>query len=298
MKWLLLWFGLLVTPGYAEELYFIDAHSQVDHKVDDLSLIIQRMDEFNVRKTILATRGRRPPFDVADLAERYPDKIIPAVRSKSGAYKKDKGKYYDSVSQQFSDSRFRAVAEVLLYHAQKGDKAGEVIVYFGDSRVEAVMQPALDRKIPFIIHIEFASLTGDDRAQFMQGLKQVLGQYPEHPFLLIHMGQLQPAEAEPLLKQYQNFYLITSHADPITVNSSSQPWTNMFQGGLLKDEWQELMKAYPGQFVFALDNVWADHWRNTYGQHMRIWQAALKELPDDVAHAIAHGNAERLWHLQ
>lgn len=278
-------------------MYFIDAHSQVDHHVDDLSLIIERMDEFNVRKTILAVRGKRPLFSVADLADQYPDRIIPAVRSKGGVYSRNDKKYYRRVDKQFADDRFLAIAEVLLYHAQKGDKAAELRVSMDDPRVAAVLEPAVERGMPFVIHIEFASLAGDDRARFMQELKQVLEQYPEHPFLLIHMGQLGPEEAQPLLTQYKNFHLMTSHADPVTVNSSNQPWTNMFQGGSLKGEWQELMKAYPGQFVFALDNVWADHWRNTYGQHMRLWQSALKKLPDDVAHAIAHGNAERLWQL-
>lgn len=293
--WLILsWFAIQVS---AEELYFIDAHSQVDHQVDDLSLIIKRMDEFNVRQTILATRGKRRLFSVADLADQYPHRIVPAVRSKGGIYKRNDEKYYRKVDKQFADDRFKAVAEVLMYHAQKGDKAQEVVVYPDDQRVKAILDPAIERGLPFVIHIEFAALEGNGRRRFMQEMEALLDQYPEHPFLLIHMGQLEAEEAESLLQQHSNFHLMTSHADTVTVNNSSQPWINMFDGEQFKPAWEKLMIAYPEQFVFALDNVWADHWRNTYNQHMELWKNALAALPGEVAHAIAHGNAERLWKL-
>ncbi|MBT3435717.1 MAG: hypothetical protein HN435_17615 [Nitrospinaceae bacterium] len=40
------------------------------------------------------------------------------------------------------------------------------------------------------------------------------------------------------------------------------------------------------------------HWRkNKYRRAVRYFTKALKELPTRAAHAIAHGNAERLWKL-
>ena len=53
--------------------------------------------------------------------------------------------------------------------------------------------------------------------------------------------------------------------------------------------------AHPDRFVFALDNVWPEHWEEFYLEQMKYWRNALADLPADVAHAIAHGNAERLW---
>ena len=32
-------------------------------------------------------------------------------------------------------------------------------------------------------------------------------------------------------------------------------------------------------------------------QQVDLWRKALGKLPDEVAHAVAHGNAERLWKL-
>ena len=46
-------------PVAAKELYFVDAHSQVDEDVSDLELIIQRMDAAGVYRTILAARSGR-----------------------------------------------------------------------------------------------------------------------------------------------------------------------------------------------------------------------------------------------
>jgi len=41
----------------ANELYFIDAHSQVDHNVVPIKKIISLMDRAGVRHTILSTKG-------------------------------------------------------------------------------------------------------------------------------------------------------------------------------------------------------------------------------------------------
>lgn len=52
---------------------------------------------------------------------------------------------------------------------------------------------------------------------------------------------------------------------------------------------------HPDRFIFALDNVWGTHWKEFYLDQMEYWRKAMNDLPHDVAHAVAHGNAERLW---
>ena len=151
---------------------------------------------------------------------------------------------------------------------------------------------------PFVAHIEFASLEKKDRKRYMAEFESLLKENFSYPILLIHMGQLQPEEAEILLAEHTNFYLITSHADPITVNTSSQPWVNMFKGKRFKPAWKSLILKYPDRFVFALDNVWEKHWKNDYTKKMNLWRKALTEMPPEVAEKIAHGNAERLYELK
>jgi predicted TIM-barrel fold metal-dependent hydrolase len=281
----------------ASEIYFIDAHSQVDQNVKNLELVIQRMDQGGVYCTILAARRGRKSGEIADFAERHPDRIIPAVRIKGGPYRENKPKYYKKLRKQVASGRFRAMAEVLMYHAQKGDRAPEVIVYPHDQRVQAALEAAIENEWPFVVHIEFSSLKGSHRQRFMGGLEEMLATYPEHPFPLIHMGQLDAAEVRGLIEKHKNMYFLTSHANPVIVRISREPWVNLFKDSTLAPQWKELIIQFPDRFVFALDNVWEKNWTELYLDQMDYWRKAMTDLPADVAKAVAHGNAERLWKI-
>lgn len=287
----------VIQPGMAAELYFVDAHSQVDEGVSDLELIIRRMDAAGVYRTILAARSGRKPGEVADFAARHPERIVPSVRTKSDAFDKNPANWQKSVQAQINSGRFRAMAEILLYHAKKGDKAPEVRAYPEDERVKFVLAAALERRWPFVVHIEFASLSPLDRERFMAGFEALLQEYPKLPFLLNHMGQLQPPEAARLIRAHANFHLLTAHTTSAITRESREPWTRMFDGDSLAPAWKSLMLAHPDRFVFALDNVWYQHWDAFYLEQIKQWRQALEDVPPSVAHAVAHGNAERLWQL-
>ena len=102
------------TNSRAFGLYFVDAHSQVDQNVENLELIIQRMDDGGVYRTILSARSGRKPGEVASFAEAYSDRIVPAVRTKSGAYNMNHPNYYKKLRKQLDSGRFKAMAEVLM----------------------------------------------------------------------------------------------------------------------------------------------------------------------------------------
>ena len=222
------------------------------------------------------------------------------MRTKGKHYQNNTRKYYKSIKRQIETDKFQGPAEILIYHAQKGHKAPEVAVDLTDKRVAILLDVALANGWPFIIHIEFASLYGDKRKLHMNDLKELLNKYPKHPFALIHMGQLQAKEARQLLSEHPNLHLMTSKSDTFTSKwGSRQAWINMFIGKKLKGDWKALMVDYPDRFVFALDNDWAERWQK--GENRRrigMWRNALAELPPTVAHAVAHGNAERLWNLK
>lgn len=148
-----------------------------------------------------------------------------------------------------------------------------------------------------MIHIEFASLQGDQRQRFMHKMKKLLAENPQQAIVLNHIGQLSASELAPLLEEYKNLHVLTAHTNPVIIRNSDQPWRNMFDGKTLSPAWRTLVIQHPEQFVFALDNVWERHWREFYPEEMTYWKSAMADLPDEVAHAVAHGNAERLWHL-
>ena len=288
---------LLSTSAFSAELYFVDAHSQADHNIE-LENIVELMRKAGVKKTILAARGQRKSRDIANLAEAYPDQIVASVRTKSKHYKRNTNKYYKKLSKQLNSGRFNAMAELLLYHAQKGDFAEEVVIYPDDERVKAAFEGAVKNGWPFVLHIEFSSLSGSQRKKYFTTLESFLEQNSDYPVALIHMGQLDVTEVKNLIDKHTNIYFLTSHSNPIAVARSNQPWINMFKNDVLAPEWETLIVANSKRFIFALDNVWPEQWQSGYKEQVSLWRKALSKLPPDVANAVAHENAESLWKLK
>jgi hypothetical protein len=280
---------------HAAEIPIIDAHSQVDHDVD-LKEVIRLMNKGGVSHTILGMRGKVKPKALADFAAVHPGRITPALRTKGWAYALNKPKYYRFLEKQLLLPGFGALGEVLLYHAKKGEIAPEWVVEIEEPQVQAALKIALDKRWPFIVHIEFAAVDFG-RDEWMKNFEALAQAYPAHSFPLIHMGQLGSEEAGRLIRVHPNVYFMTSHSNPVTVNGSNQPWVNLFKGKRIAPDWKKLILRHPDRFILAFDNVFADHWGDYYLEQIDLWQKALAELPPKAAHALAHGNAERLWRL-
>ena len=284
----------------AARIPIIDAHSQAEHELK-LDKVITLMDKAGVTRTILAARRKTKPEDLLAFAARHPERITPALRTKSGHYSANRPKYYKFLAKQMKLEGFAAIAEVLMYHAEKINKRGksmapEVRVLPEDRRVQAALEIALRKGWPFVIHIEFAS-AGGDRAVFMEQMETMLRAHPTHPFALIHMGQLEAEEVGRLIEAHPNLHFLTAHATPFSIAKSREPWANMFEGKRLAPPWKALILRHPERFVMAFDNVWAKHWGKLYLKQVALWRKALGDLPPEVAHALAHRNAERLWKL-
>jgi len=219
------------------------------------------------------------------------------VRTKGRAYQQNSAGYYKTIERDVGSRRFGAISELLMYHAQKGQRAPEVAVYPNDNRVKSALTLVKKKKWPLVVHIEFASLSEGEKIKYMEQLEAMLSQNADHPFMMIHMGQLRSGDVQRLIEAHKNLYFITSHANPVVISKSKQPWTQMFDGDMLARDWKELLVKYPDRFVFALDNVWPEHWGEYYLQQVEYWRKAFDALPREVAHAIAHENAERLWKI-
>ena len=289
--------GIKASSAEKDPLYFIDAHSQIDQQVVPLDKVISLMEEAGVSHTILSARGKMKGKDLLNFSSKHHDQITPAVRTKGKPYDTGSPKYYKMLEAQVASRKYSAIAEVLLYHAQKGDKAPEYVVYPEDKRVLTALKYAIDNRWPFVVHIEFGSLHGKKKKRFMESLESMLDDYSEQPFVLTHMGQLKPSECQRLIENHKNIYFHTGWTNPAAVRSSNQPWVNVFKGKHLTPDWRGLFIQHPERFIFALDNVFAKHWTSFYLEQMEYWKEALAGLPVEVAHLIAHGNAERLWQI-
>jgi hypothetical protein len=300
---------ILITAGVlkAAEFPIIDAHSQADQHIS-FEEILTLMEEAGVSHTILSLRGQRRPEELIPFAARHPDMITPAVRTKGDAYLKGSKQFERFLNNQMQMGQFGAMAEVLLWHAKKEEaptvtlgsgkkgKPPQVVVPPDDPRVQVALGKAIDKGWPFVAHIEFDAI-GADRDVFMKKFEDLLQRHLDHPFVLMHMGELDAKQVRRLIDAYRNIHFNTAMSNPIAVNRSVQPLVNLFKGTSLAPEWRELFMLYPDRFIMAFDNVFAGHWRKLYVKQAALWRKALSHLPEDVAHAVAHGNAERLWRL-
>ncbi|MCF8198499.1 MAG: amidohydrolase [Sulfuritalea sp.] len=255
------------------------------------------MNEAGVWRTILSARNDRDPEDVEKLANEHTDRITAAVRSKGKSFIKNSPEFMNLISRQMSRPVFKAMAEVLLFHAQKGRKAPEINVAIDSPQARQLLDITIEKKWPFIAHYEFKA-AGSEKSRFMEAFEATLRAHPTHPFALIHMGQLDAGEAGRLIGAHGNIHFLMSHSNPISrAEHPGQPWANLFDGDQLSDEWMAVILRHPERFVLAFDNVWPENWGRLYLEQAKLWRKTLSKLAPDVAHAIAHGNAERLWNL-
>ena len=131
----------------------------------------------------------------------------------------------------------------------------------------------------------------------MNNFENFLKAQENHPVALTHLGQLDADQAAFLLAKHKNLYLITSHANTWFTRQSSQPWTEVVDDNGLVPRWRKLVLAYPERFILAFDDLWQEDWGWFCINQARAWQKVFRSLPPEVAHAVAHKNAEKLWNL-
>jgi len=291
---------LVPVHGASNVLPIIDAHSQFDENAP-VAQVIEYAARAGVTQVLLSARGRVTTAQVLDLGSTHPACIVPSMRTKGRAFDENRPEYYTLLDEQFKKPAFRAMSEIILVHAPKGKRAPEVNVAANTPQVKEAIQRAIAKGWPVVLHYEFRWLTSaygsSARAKRMTELKSLVSQRPHLLFALIHMAQLDASDAAELLAAHVNLVFLTSHANTLAVNESRQPWTNMFADGELAPEWKALVMRHPDRFVLAFDNVWPEHWSEKYVQQVELWRKALGKLPAEVAHGVAHINAERLWKL-
>ena len=283
----------------AVRIPMIDAHSQAGKYVD-LDDIIPLMNKAGVTRTLLSARRGLNWREISTFAGSNPARITASVRTKGGVYRDNSPKYYRRLEKQLNDPNFGAMAEIMIYHAERRKRdAPERDMDFAEPQPAAAISAARSKGWPIVLHIEFQSIPGDtlQRSSFMKQFEEFLQRQDGFPVVLTSLGQLKATEAQRLLKKHKNLHLNTSRANWYAISQKSQPWTEMVSVGGLVPAWRKLVLQYPDRFILAFDNVWQEDWGWFYINQARIWQKALQSLPSDVAHAVAHRNAERLWRL-
>ena len=293
---------ILAVPSLgwcAQDIFMIDAHSQIPAHVSEEEAL-SWMDKAGIGRAILSPVGGHDVHKLLEFARAHPDRVTPSIPLKNKAFRNGDPAALERVRRMGRHRLFGAMSEVMVAHERKADVAPEIVLGLDAASVQTALSIALKRDWPLVIHIEFGFAASLGKYDFyMAALEDLLRRYPEHPFVLSHMGQLHADAAKRLIDSHANIYFLTSHANPIFIGDQKHilPWTNLFSGSELTSEWKALFVAHPDRFILAFDNVYDPDWGNRYVNQAQLWRSALADLPASVANAVAHGNAERLWHL-
>ncbi len=287
------------APSRAADIMMIDAHSQISAEVG-LDRALALMDEAGIARVILSAVGRGGVRPLLDFARAHRDRIVPAIGLKPERMRNGDPEALAQLRRMGRNPAFGALSEVMILHQQKGRHAPEIVIGLGSDYAKAALAIARERGWPLVVHIEFGfAASRSEYDSTMATFEALLDANPAMPIVLSHMGQLDPAAARRLIVAHRNVHFLTSHANPIFTadHGTNLPWTELFAGEALAPDWRALFVSHPDRFVLAFDNVYDPDWSDHYVRQARLWRAALAELPPEVANAVAHGNAERLWHL-
>ncbi len=157
---------------------------------------------------------------------------------------------------------------------------------------------ALSEKLglPFQLHYEI-----EDR--LLPPLERMLDQYPRARVIWCHVGQVRyierasrysPAYLEGLIKRFPNLWFDTAFADAMSVYPMSNQRHARVWGtfGALRDDWLDILVAYPERFLSALD-LGGDRIEQI-ADHDRKHRDFLRRLPQETQHRIAYRTA---WSL-
>jgi hypothetical protein len=292
--------AMAMSPARAGDVPLIDAHSQLDDNVG-MERVVSVLNEAGISRVILsALRKGRRTREIIAAARQRPGLVTASIGLKAGPFRRGEPAALARVVRMGDLPAFGAISEVMVLHQQKGKVAPEIASGFDAPEVKAALDVASKRRWPLVVHLEFGFAAAMGRYErTLREFEQFVGRHFDLPVALTHMGQLGPAEARRLIVAHGNVYFLTSHANTLWIRDRGHglPWTNLFAAEALAPEWRALILQYPDRFVLAFDNVLDDDWGERYVRQVKLWKTALRSLPPDVAHAVAHRNAERLWRL-
>lgn len=292
-------------------LPYIDIESSCNPNKVDVDFVARKLDELNIGLMALSAdptgkqfkEGLRYDNLSERLMARYPDRFIPVGNGGQPPF------LTEVADEIFAANAAAARKEPLLllgeyemrhYPSPRQVKRGEL-----DRDVDVPIDSPTGHKlfalseqlgIPFQIHYEV-----EDR--LLAPLEHMLSQYPKAKVIWCHIAQVRyaerataysPAYIEGLIKRFPNLYFDTAFGDANSIYPLSRQYHARVWGafGGLRDDWLNLLVAYPERFLSALD-LGGDRIEQI-DEYDRKHRHFLKQLPKDVQHQVAYRSA---WSL-
>jgi hypothetical protein len=246
-----------------DDLPIFDAHLHYSrdawslYSVDE---IFGLLDEAGVYKAFVSST---PDEGTLRLYERAPDRIVPNLRPYRVSGDVATWAHDPSVpgylAERLSERRYRGIGE---FHLLVGDIDSEV--------PRSLVALGAERGLVLQAHADAAAV------------QQLLLHRPDLTVLWAHAGMsAPPSTVERLLEVHPNLWV------ELALRYDVAP------GGQLDPRWAALFSRYPDRFMIGTDTWIPSQWTRlpVLMAGVRTW---LRQLPPDLAVALAYGNAERL----
>jgi hypothetical protein len=247
-----------------DELPIFDAHIHYNrdawglYSVDDVLAIL---DQAGVRQAFVSST---PDDGTTMLYQRAPDRIVPSLRmyrttGDQATWTRDAGLLPEIDERLQSDIPYRGIGEFHLFTGQ-----AESVV------PRAIVAIAADRRLILHAHANAGAL------------EELLQTRPDLTVLWAHAGLTDtPETVQRMLDLHPNVWVELALR------------TDVAPAGRLDPRWRRVFERYPDRFMIGTDTWIPSQWSRlpSLMSGVRAW---LRQLPPELAQAIAHTNAERL----
>jgi hypothetical protein len=222
--------------------------------------ILSLLDQAGVRKAFVSST---PDEGTLMLYDRAPERIVPSLRPyrtpvDRATFARDPS-VVDYVQERLAERRYRGIGE---FHLLAGDASQPAPLAFA----------VLGSGGGLLLHVHADAVA----------LRQFLDLRGDDSVLWAHAGMSEsPATVRRVLDAYPNVWV------ELALRYDIAP------GGRLDPAWAALFQRYPDRFMIGTDTWIPSQWGRLPAlmADVRTW---LRQLPPDVAAAIAYTNAERL----
>lgn len=257
--------GLLLAPPAGAVQPLFDAHlhySAGDARALSPAQVLEILDRNGVTRAVVSGT---PPGHTAALHAHAPDRIVPFLSVYRG--EADKAGWPldealpDRVERALEAGPWQGVGELHIFAAHRHSPVFRRIV-----------ASATKRGLPLQLH-------GDPAV-----VDALYEQAPDATVIWAHAGAHPfPPLLADYLDRYPSLYVDLSVRDE-----------RVAPGGVLDPEWAALLMEYPDRFLVGVDTFSTDRWLR-FGPVTERIRAWLAQLPPEVAQALAHRNAQRLF---
>jgi len=330
---LLLAAALAAGQAQAAPAYLIDTHVHIDPPVgvyNGVPAAIASMDRFGIRQIVLMSppqprlRENSYDFDALRFArEKYPGRIFPAAGGttlNAMIHQTPPAAVTDAVMQKFRAEASRLAAqgaaafgEIAVHHlsmAGMGPNHPYEATAADHPLLLLLADIAAESGVPIDLHIDLVpqDMTLPPRPIYnpanpaqltenLSGFERLLDHNPNAKIVWAHagtdpLGTRTPAVQRALLTRHKNLSMSLRPA-----RGGPPPMLALDESRQLKPEWRALIAEFPDRFVLGSDYFHGAGGRGVDEAEFENFWRLVCALPDPVAEAVAHGNAERLYRL-